>query len=34
LGADCWECYADAPISSGTRVRIVAVEGNFIKVEE
>lgn len=34
LGADCWECYADAPISPGTRVRIVAVEGNFIKVEE
>lgn len=34
LGADCWECYADTPISSGTRVRIVAVEGNFIKVEE
>lgn len=34
LGSDCWECYADAPISSGTRVRIVAVEGNFIKVEE
>lgn len=34
LGADSWECYADAPIPSGAHVRIVAVEGNFIKVEE
>lgn len=34
LGADCWECYAESPIPSGARVRIVAVEGNFIKVEE
>ena len=34
LGADLWECYADAPIRAGARVRIVAVEGSFIKVEE
>lgn len=33
LGADLWECYADAPIRAGTRVRIVAVEGSFVKVE-
>jgi membrane protein implicated in regulation of membrane protease activity len=33
LGADVWECYADSEIRSGERVRIVAVEGNFIKVE-
>ncbi|WP_319238815.1 NfeD family protein [uncultured Propionivibrio sp.] len=34
LGADLWECYADAPIRAGARVRIVAVEGSFVKVEE
>ncbi len=33
LGSDLWECYADADIKAGERVRIVAVEGNFIKVE-
>lgn len=33
LGADTWECYADARIKAGERVRIVVVEGNFIKVE-
>jgi len=33
LGADAWECYADTKIKAGERVRIVAVEGNFIKVE-
>ena len=33
LGADSWECYADTKIKAGERVRIVAVEGNFIKVE-
>ncbi|MDR1162810.1 MAG: NfeD family protein [Candidatus Accumulibacter sp.] len=32
LGAEVWECYADEDIETGTRVRIVAVEGNFIKV--
>ncbi|MEI7613799.1 MAG: NfeD family protein [Betaproteobacteria bacterium] len=34
LGSDSWDCYAGTPIKAGTRVRIVAVEGSFIKVEE
>jgi hypothetical protein len=34
LGADLWECYADTKIKAGERVRIVVVEGSFIKVEE
>ena len=34
LGSDLWECYADTKIKAGERVRIVVVEGNFIKVEE
>ena len=34
LGSDLWECYARAPIKAGERVRIVAVEGSYIKVEE
>ena len=33
LGADLWECYAEQPLKAGERVRIVAVEGTFIKVE-
>ena len=33
LGSDVWECYADASIKAGERVRILVVEGNFIKVE-
>lgn len=34
LGSDAWECYADATLKAGDRVRIVNVEGNFIKVEK
>ena len=34
LGSDVWECYSDTKIKAGERVRLVAVEGNFIKVEE
>jgi len=34
LGSDLWECYADISIKAGERVRIVAVEGSFIKVKE
>jgi membrane protein implicated in regulation of membrane protease activity len=34
LGADVWECYADTAIRAGERVRIVAVEGSYIKVEQ
>jgi membrane protein implicated in regulation of membrane protease activity len=33
LGDDVWECYAEQSITAGERVRVVAVEGNFIKVE-
>jgi membrane protein implicated in regulation of membrane protease activity len=33
LGADAWECYAEENIKAGERVRIVVVEGNYIKVE-
>ncbi|MDR3220456.1 MAG: NfeD family protein [Candidatus Accumulibacter sp.] len=33
LGDDVWECYAEQAIAAGERVRVVAVEGNFIKVE-
>ena len=33
LGSDIWECYADVKLGAGQRVRIVAVQGNFIKVE-
>jgi hypothetical protein len=32
LGADVWECIADDAIKSGERVRVVAVEGSFLKV--
>lgn len=32
LGADEWECVADAPIATGERVRVVAIEGSFLKV--
>jgi len=32
LGADVWECIADEAIRSGARVRVVAVEGSFLKV--
>ena len=33
LGADLWACYAESPLAAGTRVRVVAVEGSFLKVE-
>ena len=33
LGADLWVCYAETQLAAGTRVRIVAVEGNYLKVE-
>lgn len=32
LGADVWECIADEIIKSGERVRVIAVEGSFLKV--
>ena len=33
LGADVWECYAERHLDAGERVRVIAVEGNFFKVE-
>jgi membrane protein implicated in regulation of membrane protease activity len=33
LGADVWECYSETRIKAGERVRIVAVEGSYIRVE-
>lgn len=33
LGADLWDCYADREMTAGERVRVVAVEGSFVKVE-
>lgn len=32
LGADVWECIADEAIRNGERVRVLAVEGSFLKV--
>jgi len=32
LGADVWECIADEAIKSGERVKVVDVEGSFLKV--
>lgn len=32
LGADVWECIADEAIKSGARVRVLDVEGSFLKV--
>jgi membrane protein implicated in regulation of membrane protease activity len=33
LGAEVWECYAERHLMAGERVRVVALEGNFMKVE-
>lgn len=32
LGSDEWVCLADTTIAAGDRVRVVAVEGSFLKV--
>ncbi|MDR1662421.1 MAG: NfeD family protein [Azoarcus sp.] len=34
LGAEEWPCAADAEIGSGARVKIVSVEGSFVKVDK
>jgi membrane protein implicated in regulation of membrane protease activity len=34
LGADVWEAYSDTAIAAGERVRVVAVNGSYIKVEK
>jgi inner membrane protein len=32
LGSDVWECLADETIKSGERVKVLDVEGSFLKV--
>ena len=32
LGSEEWECVVDEPIAVGERVRVVSVEGSFLKV--
>jgi len=32
LGSEVWPCIADEPIKSGERVKVLAVEGSFLKV--
>ena len=32
LGAEEWTCMAESPIAAGERVRVVSVEGSFVKV--
>jgi inner membrane protein len=34
LGSEEWVCLADAAIAAGERVRVVAVEGSFLKVSK
>lgn len=34
LGSEEWECVVDEPVAVGERVRVVAVEGSFLKVEK
>lgn len=34
LGSDEWVCLADATIAAGERVKVVAVEGSFLKVRK
>lgn len=32
MGAERWTCLADEPIAAGTRVKVLAVDGQFLKV--
>lgn len=32
LGADEWVCMADSPIAAGERVKVISVEGSYLKV--
>ncbi len=34
LGAEEWACLADRELPAGERVRVVAVEGSFLKIEK
>ena len=33
MGSDIWECLADSAIKAGSRVKVVSVEGNVVKVK-
>lgn len=32
VGSEVWDCIADEPIKSGERVRVLGIEGSFLKV--
>jgi membrane protein implicated in regulation of membrane protease activity len=32
IGSEVWECIADEPIGTGQRVKVLGVEGSFLKV--
>ena len=32
VGSDSWECMADEPITAGSRVKVVSIEGSLLKV--
>jgi membrane protein implicated in regulation of membrane protease activity len=32
MGADTWPCLADEAITAGTRVKVLGVDGQFLKV--
>lgn len=34
LGSDSWDCVSDTAIQAGERVRLVSVEGSFLKVSK
>jgi membrane protein implicated in regulation of membrane protease activity len=34
LGTDTWPCIADSAIAMGKRVKVIAVEGSMLKVEQ
>ena len=34
LGADEWVCHSDLAIAAGERVKVVAVEGSFLKISK
>jgi len=34
LGSEEWECVVDEPIAAGERVRVVSIEGSFLKVSK
>ncbi|MDD3370706.1 MAG: NfeD family protein [Alphaproteobacteria bacterium] len=32
IGADVWDCVSDEKIAAGTRVKVVSVDGSFLKI--